>query len=196
MDLLLSPLTAAPLSPPRPGHRRCASAPSLDGMAEAALQIETTPCSVLDLEAVDDDVSRSLRRTLQVVQAELTEAVAAGVLRLASNEGDDDDPAGPPGRLHHTAYSAEASGGGTKALRHASSGACLLGSKVPSAGQRYFPPLPGTPRYPSPTLLTAQPLYTLNCYAGRQRRRGPQRQQRAGARRRRRRSAGPGAGPC
>ncbi|PSC69383.1 opaque [Micractinium conductrix] len=107
MDLLLSPLTAAPLSPPRPGHRRCASAPSLDGMAEAALQIETTPCSVLDLEAVDDDVSRSLRRTLQVVQAELTEAVAAGVLRLASNEGDDDDPAGPPGRLHHTAYSAE-----------------------------------------------------------------------------------------
>lgn len=77
MDLLppaelLPPLSGlSPTGPPSSagsGHRRCASAPALsvEALAAAALQLETTPCSVLELRSLSDAVSVRLQRTLQV----------------------------------------------------------------------------------------------------------------------------------
>ncbi|KAL4443867.1 hypothetical protein ABPG75_011604 [Micractinium tetrahymenae] len=115
MDLLppaelLPPLGG--LSPPAApgsgsgGHRRCASAPSLsvEAVADAVLQLETTPCSVLELHSLDDDVSLSLKRTLQDAQRELLEAMQAGVLK-GSGEGG----AGPGWQGPHS----EDTGGGS-----------------------------------------------------------------------------------
>lgn len=64
--------------------RRSASAPdSLESLSETALGFETTPCSVLELRALEDEVSRALRGTLEETQRELLAAVEAGALRGA-----------------------------------------------------------------------------------------------------------------
>lgn len=62
-------------------HRRSLSCPtSLESLCEHALSLETTPCSVLQLHALDDEVAAGLRRTLHETQQEILAAVEAGVL--------------------------------------------------------------------------------------------------------------------
>lgn len=76
------------------GLRRSVSAPelpsyesSLDSLADHALGIDVTPCSVLHAHALHDDVARSLQQTLHDVQREIVAAVGAGVLHLGSGGG-------------------------------------------------------------------------------------------------------------
>lgn len=74
-------------APYQSGLRRAASAPSLESLAQTALRLETTPCSVAELHALDDEVAHVLRRTLADTQRELLAAVEAGVLRGGSGGG-------------------------------------------------------------------------------------------------------------
>ncbi|KAI3429601.1 hypothetical protein D9Q98_005687 [Chlorella vulgaris] len=68
-------------------HRRSVSAPSLDSLAESALGLETTPCSVLQLRELDDEVAVSLRLTLEQTRSELAAAVEDGVLDSGTSGG-------------------------------------------------------------------------------------------------------------
>jgi hypothetical protein len=81
-----------------PGHlRRSVSAPSLDSLADSALSLEATPCSVLDHQSLaEDEVVVSLRQTLAATQRELLAAVEAGVLELAGSG----NSSGPSGGTH------------------------------------------------------------------------------------------------
>ncbi len=68
-------------------HRRSLSCPtSLESLCEQALSLETTPCSVLQLDSLQDDVAVALRRTLYDTQREILRAVEAGVLSHGSGD--------------------------------------------------------------------------------------------------------------
>lgn len=69
-------------------YRRSLSCPtSLESLCEQALSLETTPCSVLQLNSLDDEVAVALRRTLHETQREILRAVEAGVLARGGGGG-------------------------------------------------------------------------------------------------------------
>lgn len=69
-------------------YRRSLSCPtSLESLCEQALSLETTPCSVLQLNSLDDEVAVALRRTLHETQREILRAVEAGVLARRGGGG-------------------------------------------------------------------------------------------------------------
>lgn len=69
-------------------HRRSLSCPtSLESLCEQALSLETTPCSVLQLNSLEDEVAVALRRTLHETQREILRSVEAGVLARGNGSG-------------------------------------------------------------------------------------------------------------
>ncbi|PRW60569.1 Transcription factor AP-1 [Chlorella sorokiniana] len=114
-------------------HRRSLSCPtSLESLCEQALSLETTPCSVLQLNSLEDDVAVALRRTLHETQREILRAVEAGVLSSGSGSGGGGGRAASGGRR----TTSDSGGAASDVEERQRSGGAASGSAATDAHQQ------------------------------------------------------------